>query len=474
MTGREQGEGAAGAGALALLCTAQLLVVLDLSIVNVALPSIQRDLGASTESLQWVVSGYALTFGGFLMVGGRAADLLGRRRVFMAGLLAFSLASLVGGLAPNEAVLIGARAAQGAAAAAASPAALSLITTTFTDAAGRSRALSAFAAAGSAAFAVGVVLGGVLTDALGWRWVLFVNVPIGVLAAALAPAWLREARDERGRRLDLPGAGAVTAGFLALIYALSRSEAAGWTSLPTIGLLLAAVLLLATFVVIEGRTADPLVPLRLFRLRATAGANAVMFLASAAFFPMFLLVSQYMQEVLGFGVLAAGLGFVPMALAVTVCSGYLSTRLTTAYGARAVIAIGMVVMGVGLLLLTRIPADGSFATDVLPASLVVAAGIGTSFTAIIVAATAEAPGPDQGAASGLISTSQQVGGAVGVAALVALATARAGEDAGRAALLPGYRAAFVASIVIVLVASATAWLTLSSDGSAESPVAAEK
>jgi EmrB/QacA subfamily drug resistance transporter len=454
------------AGALVLLCAAQLLVVLDLSVVNVALPSIQRDLGAGTATLQWVISGYALTFGGFLMVGGRAADLFGRRRVFMAGLAVFTFASLLGGLAPNAEVLIGARALQGVAAAAASPAALSLITTIFTDDAGRRRALSVFAAAGSAAFAVGVVLGGVLTDVLNWRWVLFINVPIGVLALVLAPAWLPERRDPRARRLDLPGAATVTAAFLALIYGLSRAEAVGWARSDTVGPLAAAVLLLAGFVVIERRAADPLAPPRLFRLRSTAGANAVMFLVSAAFFPMFLLVSQYVQEVLGLSVFAAGLAFVPMALTVTVCSGYLSAKLTAAYGPRPVVTAGTATMAIGLFLLTRSSPTGTYLLDVLPASLVVALGIGTSFTAVIMAATARVPEGDQGAASGLISTSQQVGGAVGVAALVALATTSTAASPPSVALVAGYRAAFAASTAVVLAAALIAWFTLRDDASA--------
>jgi EmrB/QacA subfamily drug resistance transporter len=450
-------------GALVLLCAAQLLVVLDLSIVNVALPAIQVDLGASSESLQWVVSGYALTFGGFLMAGGRAADLLGRRRVFVTGLVVFSLASLAGGLAPTEGALIGARAVQGVAAAMASPAALSLITTIFTDDAGRRRALSVFAAAGSAAFAVGVVLGGVLTELLSWRWVLFVNVPIGAVAVALAPVWLPEQRDPRARRMDLPGAGLVTGGFLALIYGLSRAEADGWSAPLTLVLLAAAVALLGGFVLVEARTTDALVPLRLFALRNLAGANAVMFLASAAFFPMFLLLSQYMQQVLDLPVFAAGIAFVPMALTVTVCSGYLSARLTTAIGARTVVTTGMVTMAVGLFLLSSSRPVGTYLVDVLPASLVVAAGIGTSFTAIIMAATTRVPADDQGAASGLINTSQQVGGAVGVAALVALAAATtdvATPAPQEVALVAGYHAAFVASIAVVVVAAVLAWLTL--------------
>jgi hypothetical protein len=277
---------------------------------------------------------------------------------------------------------------------------LSLITTIFTDDAERRRALSVFAAVGSAAFAVGVILGGALTATLGWRWVLFVNVPIGAVALALGPRWLPERRDPHARRLDVPGATTVTAGFLALISGLARAETAGWTEPLTIALLAAAPALLTAFVLIERRATDPLVPLRMFRLRVPTGANAVMFLASAAFFPMFLLVSQYLQRVLGLTAFEAGVAFVPMALTVTVCSGYVSARLTAKVGARLVVTAGMVTMGAGLFLLTLGSAPGSFPLDVLPGTLVVAVGIGTSFTAIILAATGQVPDADQGAASG--------------------------------------------------------------------------
>ncbi len=448
-------------GALALLCAAQLLVVLDLSIVNVALPAVQDDLRAAPETLQWIVSGYALTFGGFLLLGGRAADLFGRRRVLTAGLFAFSATSLLGGLAPNVEVLIAARAAQGIAAAVASPAALSLITTIFTGDAERRRALSVFAAVGSAAFAIGVILGGALTATLGWRWVLFVHVPIGAVALALGPRWLPERRDPHARRLDVPGATTVTAGFLALISGLARAETAGWTEPLTIALLVAAPVLLTVFVLIERRATDPLVPLRMFRLRVPTGANAVMFLASAAFFPMFLLVSQFLQRVLGLTAFEAGVAFVPMALTVTVCSGYVSARLTAKAGARLVVTAGMVTMGAGLFLLTLGSAPGSFLLDVLPGTLVVAVGIGTSFTAIILAATGQVPDGDQGAASGLVNTAQQVGGAVGVAALVALASSEpAAAAASPSDLLAGFHTAYAAAIAVVLVAALVAWLTL--------------
>lgn len=447
-------------GALLLLCAAQLLVVLDLSIVNVALPAIQEDLGTAAETLHWVVSGYALTFGGFLLLGGRAADLFGRRRILLVGLAAFTLASLLGGLAPNIEVLITARAAQGVAAALASPAALALITTISSDEAGRRRALSVFAAVGSAAFAVGVVLGGTLTATLGWRWVLFVNVPIGAVALALGPRWLTEHRAAGARRLDLPGAVTATAGLLALISGLSRAETHGWVAPLTLALLTAAVLLLGTFVLVEQRSPEPLVPLRLLGMRAPAGADAVMFLASAAFFPVFLLVSQHLQQVIGLDPLAAGLAFLPMALTVTACSGYVSGRLSAAAGSRFVVTAGMLVMALGLVLLARGATTGSFLVGVLPGTLVVAIGIGTAFTAVLAAATEQVPDTDRGAASGLVSTAQQVGGAVGVAVLVALAAPPHGVDATPAVLVAGDQRAYGAAIALVLAAAVVAWLTL--------------
>ena len=456
----------AHAAALVLLCVAQFVVVLDFSIINVALPSIQVDLGATTEDLQWIVGAYALTFGGLLLVGGRAADRFGQRLMFMAGMLAFSLASCLGGLASSEEALVAARALQGAGAAIISPAALSLISTTFPGDAERRRAFAVFAAAGSAAFAAGVVFGGILTDALSWRWVFFVNVPVGALALVLAPALLPEQRNRTAPRLDLPGAITATVGFLALIYALTEVERAGWGSAQTIALLVAAAVLLAGFVAIERRTQHPLVPLRLFRGRALSGANGVMFLASAAFYPMFVIVSQYMQRVLDYSALETGLAFVPMAFTVMLCSGYLSNKLVAISGVRPVLVAGMSVMAAGLLVLTQSSESGSFLTDVLPGTLIVAAGIGTSFTAILLAATGDVPESDQGVASGLINTAQQVGGAVGIAGLITLASARtdAASGSAREVLLAGYHGAFAAAGAVVALAAVVAWVAFRSDG----------
>ena len=449
-------------GALLLLCVAQFVDVMDFSIVNVALPSIQQDLGASTESLQWVVSGYALTYGGLLLLGARAADLFGRRRVFLLGLSLFSAASLLGGAAQSMGMLIAARALQGIGAAMVTPAALSLITTIFTTDAERRKALSALAAVSSAAIAGGVVFGGILTDLLSWRWVLLVNVPIGVITVLLAARVLPEARNAAAPRLDLPGAVTATVGFVALLYGLTRSESAGWASVQVIGPMVVAFVLLVAFILVERRREDALVPMRLFGLRTLAGGNAVMFLSAAAFYPMFVLTSQYMQQVLAYSPLQAGLAFVPQALATAVCSGFLSARVTAAVGIRPVLTVGMTTMALGMLLLARNSQNGAFLSDVLPGTLIVAVGIGTSFTAMLGAATARVPERDQGAAAGLINSSQQIGGAVGVAVLLTIAAARTHATTGAAApsLLGGYHAAFVVGVGLTLLAAVTALFAL--------------
>lgn len=448
--------------ALAVLCAAQFMDVMDFSIVNVALPAVQRGFHAPGPELQWVISGYALTYGGFLLAGARVADLFGRRRMFMAGLALFSLASLAGGAAVSMGMLIAARALQGVGAALVSPAALSLVTTVVTGDDSRRRALSALAAAGSAAIAGGVVLGGVLTALLSWRAVLLVNVPVGIVTVSLARRVLPEAREPAAPRLDLTGAVTATAGFLALVFGLTRAQGAGWTSALVILPLAAAAVLLAGFVVVEHRRRDALVPLRLFRLPALAGGNAVMLLASAAFYPMFVLTSQYMQQVLGYSPLQAGLAFVPQSLATAVCSGVLSARLAVAFGIRLVLAGGMLAMTAGLLILAAVPPAGSFAAEVLPGTLIVAAGIGTSFTAMLSAGTAGVPVGDQGSAAGLITSSQQIGGALGAAGLLTLAAARTAAVPGpRAhALLAGYHDGFRGAMICTLAAAIIALCAL--------------
>src|SRR3954454_12302057 len=335
--------------ALALLATAQFVVVLDASIVNVALPTIGDALDFSQSNLAWVVNAYVLTFGGFLLLGGRIADLMGRRRVFMSGLVLFALASLAGGLANTETQLIAARAVQGLGAALLSPAALSIVTTTFRDGAERNKALGVWGAVAGAGGAAGVLLGGILTEWLGWEWVLWVNVPVGIGAALLAPTLVAESRAEGDRRaFDVAGALSVTAGLSVLGYALVDASDAGWGSTQTIGLLALAVALLVAFVAIELRSPQPLVPFRIFRLRTLTGANVVGILIGASLFSMFFFISLYMQQVLGYSAIHAGLSYLPLALTIIVTAG-VASQLVTKVGFKPVLAAGMVFIAAGLI-----------------------------------------------------------------------------------------------------------------------------
>jgi EmrB/QacA subfamily drug resistance transporter len=371
--------------ALVLLAAAQFVVVLDASIVNVALPSIGNDLHFSESNLQWVVNAYVLVFGGFLLLGGRAADLLGRRRVFMAGLILFGAASLVGGFATSEGTLIAARAVQGLGGAMLSPAALSIITTTFREGSDRNRALGVWGAVAGAGGAAGVLLGGVLTDSLGWEWVFFVNAPVTFAAAALAPMLIGESRaDARTRHFDAFGAVSVTAGLSLLVYAMVTASDNGWGSAETIGLFAGAAALLAGFVVWELRSPAPLVPFRIFRLRNLTAANLVGLLTGAALFSMFFFVSLYMQRVLGYSPLKAGLSYLPLAVTIIISAG-VASQLATRLGFKPVLVGGMLLVSGGLLLFSNISPDGSFLGDILPASLVAAAGLGFAFVPITIA-----------------------------------------------------------------------------------------
>ena len=436
--------------ALVLLAAAQFVVVLDASIVNVALPSIGRDLDFSQENLSWVVNAYVLFFGGFLLLGGRMADLLGRRRIFISGLLLFALASLAGGLATSETQLIVARAVQGLGAALLSPAALSIVTTTFTEGAERNKALGVWGAVAGSGGAAGVLLGGVLTDALSWEWVLFVNVPIGVGAALLAPRLLAESRDERANRaFDVVGAVTVTAGLALLVFALVDANQAGWGSTQTIGLLALAVALLAVFVVAELRQRQPLVPFGIFRNRTLTGANVVGLLVGASLFSMFFFISLYMQQVLGYEPLKAGFAYLPLALTIIVSAG-VASQLVTRLGFKPVLVFGMTLIAIGLVWFAQVSPGGTFVGDVLFPSLFAAAGLGFSFVPVTIAAVSGTTDDEAGLASGLINTSQQVGGALGLAILAAVANGRTGDlvpAGGRAtpeALTEGFQAAFLA------------------------------
>src|SRR5829696_1642563 len=368
--------------ALALLAMTQFVVVLDAAIVNVALPSIGSALEFNQDDLSWVVNAYTLTFGGFLLLGGRLADLLGRRRMFMYGLVLFSLASLLGGFAQSDIWLIVARGAQGLGAAIVSPAALSIITNTFAEGAERNKALGVWGAVAGSGGAAGVLLGGVLTEYLGWEWVLFVNVPIGVAAAALAPRLIAETRAEgETRHFDVAGATTITLGLSALVFALLDAEDAGWGSAQTIGILVAAAVMLVAFIAIEQRSQAPLVPFRIFRLRTITGANVVGILVGASLFSMFYFISLYMQQVLGYSAIKAGLSYLPLAVSIILSAG-IASSLVTKVGFKPILATGMVLIAAGLLWFSQISADGTFLADILGPSLLAAVGLGFAFVPV--------------------------------------------------------------------------------------------
>ena len=373
---------------LILVSVAQFMVVLDASIVNVALPSIGRALNFSQANLPWILNAYVLTFGGFLLLGGRMADLLGRRRVFISGLLLFAAASLAGGFAQSEGWLIAARAVQGLGGAILSPAALSIITTTFRDGAERNRALGVWGAVAGSAGAVGVLLGGVLTEWAGWEWVLWVNVPIGLAAAAIAPMLIVESRSESATRsFDAAGAVSVTAGLSLLVYALLDANSAGWGSAKTIGLIAASVILIAAFIVIELRSRAPLVPFRIFRVRTLTGANVVGLLLGASLFSMFLFLTLYMQQVLGYSAIKTGLSYLPLALTIIFTAG-LASQLVTRVGVKPVLVTGMASLTAGLIWFGQISVHGSYLGDILGPSLLAGAGLGLSFVPVTIAAVA--------------------------------------------------------------------------------------
>jgi EmrB/QacA subfamily drug resistance transporter len=406
--------------ALALVCTAFFMVVLDIAIVNVALPSIGRELEFSKDNLQWVITAYTLTFGGFLLLGGRTADLLGRRRMFMIGVGFFALASLACGLANSEATLIGARAVQGLGAAVISPAVLSIITTTFTEGAERNKALGVWGGVGGSGAAAGVLFGGLLTKYLGWEWIFFVNVPVGVLVVALTPRFVQRSRREPHRTYDAPGAVLVTAGLVLLVYAISEAPDVGWATFRTIGLLAVSVVLLAFFLAWETRSPEPLMPLGIFRTRLVAAANAVGFLQAAGIFGHFLLLTLYMQQVLGYSALQAGLAFLATAGSAVVWAG-VAQALATRISPKAVLVAGMTALCLGVLWYTQISPDGSYWVDLLPGFLLVGFGLPFSFIPISILALGGVAERQAGLASGLINTSQQVGGAIGVAVMSTVA-----------------------------------------------------
>jgi EmrB/QacA subfamily drug resistance transporter len=460
--------------ALALLCVAQFVVVLDASIVNVALPTIGEALDFSESNLPWVVNAYVLTFGGFLLLGGRLADLLGRRRVFMAGLVLFAFASLAGGLASNSGQLIAARAVQGLGAAILSPAALSIVATTFRDGAERNKALGIWGAVAGSGGAAGVLLGGVLTETLGWEWVLWVNVPIGIAAAAIAPSLIAETRAEgEVRHFDVAGAVTITLGLSSLVFALLDAETAGWGSAQTIGTLAASVLLLGAFVAIERRSRAPLVPFSIFRIRTITGANVVGVLVGASLFSMFFFISLYMQQVLGYSPIKAGLSYLPLAVSIILSAG-IASQLVTKVGFKPILATGMGLIALGLLWFSQISVDGTFLADILGPSLLAAVGLGFAFVPVTIAAVSGVEDREQGLASGLINTAQQVGGALGLAILAAVANTIIGSSRDPAVLTEGFQTAFlVGSGFAVLGLIATLLLIRSSDSRAHVEIGSE-
>jgi EmrB/QacA subfamily drug resistance transporter len=452
--------------ALYTLCLASLMIVLDATIVNVALPSIRDDLGFSETSLAWVVNAYLLTYGGFLLLGGRLGDLYGHRRLFLAGITLFTLASLVCGLSTTQGMLVAARAVQGLGGAVASAVSLSLMMTLFTEPTERAKAMGIFGFVAAGGGSIGVLLGGILTDVLNWHWIFLVNFPIGVLVVVLS---LRLLPGERGpatsTRLDIAGAVTVTAALMLAVYAIVNGNQAGWTSAQTLGLLAAAAALLGLFLVIESRVSAPLVPLRLFRHRNISVSNTVGVLWAAAMFAWFFLSAQYLQFVLGYSPLKVGLAFLPANVIMGTFSIGLSAKLVMRFGLRKPLAVGLSFAAVGLLLFVRAPVDGNFVVDVLPSMILLGIGAGMAFNPVLLAAMGDVEPSEAGLASGLVNTSFMMGGALGLAVLASIAASRthALRIAGHgelSALTGGYHLAFVFGALFAALAAALGGLLL--------------
>jgi len=403
--------------ALAVLSVAYLMVVLDIAIVNVALPTIQKDLHFSTENLQWIVSGYSLAFGGLLLLGGRAGDILGRRSIFMVGLALFGAMSLLAGFSQSSGMLIAVRVAQGAAGAILAPSVFSITSVTFEEGAERNKALGVLGAISGAGAAIGVILGGVLTQYLGWEWIFFVNVPIAFATLFLVPRVVKESRaDGLARHFDAQGAVTVTGSLMLFVYALTRSTQVGWGSVETILCLIGSAVLMIAFFVIESRSESPLVPLRIFRRRSLTAANTIGFLLGTMVFGMFFLLSLYMQKVLGFTAIKTGVCYLAVALTAVVASG-IAQGLVTRIGVKPALIFGLAMVGGGLVYFTQISANGSYFGDLFAGFIILGIGLGFTFVPISIAALAGVTGRDAGLASGLINTSQQIGGALGLAIL---------------------------------------------------------
>ena len=445
---------------LLIVCLGQFMVVLDATIVNVALPTIQAELDFTASSLQWVLNSYTLMFGGFLLLGGRAADLFGRRNLFVAGIALFTVASLLDGLSTSPAMLIGARALQGLGAALVSPAALSIVTNTFAEGKERTRALGIWAAIAVGGGALGLLLGGLLTQYVSWQWIFFVNIPVGAIAVVLAMRFLPESRVAGRSGFDLAGAATITGGLMLLVYGIVKAAEVGWTSAETLGFMAGAAALIAAFIVIESRAKHPLVRLDIFRTRSLTAANASMLVVAGGMFAVFFLSTLYLQNILGLSPVQTGLGFLPLTGGVIAASG-LSQRLIPKFGVRAVTLAGTVIAAAGLVLLSLAPADGSYLPDVLPGLIVMGIGLGFVFVPMTLIATTNVAESDAGLASGLFNTSQQVGGALGVAILSSIAASRSvsslsGIDAPNAAqqanaAVDGFQAAFLTGAGLMLL-----------------------
>jgi EmrB/QacA subfamily drug resistance transporter len=452
---------------LAVVAVAQFMVILDSTVVNVALPTIQRHLGFSEQSLSWILNAYTLMFGGFLLLGGRLADRLGRRRLFLAGIVLFSGASLVCGLAQSEAMILVARGAQGLGGAMVSPAALSIILTSFEEGPERNRALAVWGAIAGAGGAIGLLLGGVMVEVLTWRWVFFINVPIGAALVALAPRIVPESRAESGARggYDIQGAIAVTLGTMALVFTLIKADSWGWSSGRTLGGFAIAAALIAAFVLIERRHDDPLVPLGIFKIRSLAAADTTMLLLAAGLFGMFFFCTLYLQQVLGYSALKTGLVYLPFSV-MLIGGSAVASRLVDRFTPKPVLVTGLFLSAVGFVLLTRVTGlSDDYASHVLPAIIVLGGGLGLSFVPITIAATNGVPANWSGLASGLLNSTQQVGGALGLAILSSVSTSRVtsalnGGSPLPAALTHGFKGAFIAGAVLCAIALVVAAVLL--------------
>lgn len=446
--------------ALIVLCLGVLMIVLDTTIVNVALPSIQADLGFSETSLVWVVNAYMITFGGFLLLGGRLGDLFGNRRVFLFGIVLFTLASLACGLAGSQGLLIGARAVQGFGGAIVSAVSLSMIMSLFSEPAERAQAMGVYGFVCAGGGSIGVLLGGVLTSTLSWHWIFLVNLPVGIAVCALCVALLQGGPGQAASsgRLDVAGAAAVSVSLMLAVYAIVNGNQAGWASAQTLAMLVCAIMLLAVFVGIEARVRNPLMPLGLFRLRNVAIANVVGVLWAAAMFAWFFISALYLQRVLGYTALQVGLAFLPANLIMAAFSLGLSARMVMRLGIRPTLSIGLLLAAIGFALFSRVPIDGVFALDVLPAMVLLGAGAGMAFNPLLLAAMSDVHPGESGLASGVVNTSFMMGGALGLAILASLAAARTGGllrfgAESLAALAGGYRLAFISGAVLAAAAA---------------------